>query len=384
MYRLTNKTIFIISQQKWGNMRVSKHHYAIQLSKNGNRVFFIDPPDLSLKENFLNTEIIEYPGLHTVSYRPFFRGKRFLPRFIFKQLLRHQITIFKRRLQVIPDVVINFYPFCFENLKWFGARHAIFFAADLYKPGTVPGEAVTAGFCLGVSQSIVSLLQRSNPHSYFINHGLNAEFAALAKKRLTTLNSGIPETKKVFTVGYIGNLLMEAPDRIVMKQIISSHPSLKFIFWGQYEKGQDNMVAYEQKEVFDFIEFLKDCPNAELRGPKAQNILVTEIEPVDLFWMCYDLNRTWLWDGSNSHKILEYLATGQPGVTHHIDTYKNNDLLYMLNDTDNKAYPDLFASVIKKIENGEDEPLKKKRLQFALSNTYEKQIEYIEELINEN
>ena len=44
MSALTNKTILIISPQGWGDMFISKHHYAIELAKKGNTVYFLNPP----------------------------------------------------------------------------------------------------------------------------------------------------------------------------------------------------------------------------------------------------------------------------------------------------------------------------------------------------
>ncbi len=42
---LDNKVILIISPQAWGKMFLSKHHYAIELAKLGNEVYFLNPPD---------------------------------------------------------------------------------------------------------------------------------------------------------------------------------------------------------------------------------------------------------------------------------------------------------------------------------------------------
>ena len=38
------KTIIILSPQNWGTMFLSKHHYAVELAKLGNKVYFINPP----------------------------------------------------------------------------------------------------------------------------------------------------------------------------------------------------------------------------------------------------------------------------------------------------------------------------------------------------
>ena len=47
--RLKNKIILLISPQAWGNMFLAKHHYAIELAKCGNQVFFLNPPELGIK-----------------------------------------------------------------------------------------------------------------------------------------------------------------------------------------------------------------------------------------------------------------------------------------------------------------------------------------------
>src|SRR5688500_1207146 len=41
---LANKRILILSPQSWGKMYLSKHHYAIELTKAGNTVYSLNPP----------------------------------------------------------------------------------------------------------------------------------------------------------------------------------------------------------------------------------------------------------------------------------------------------------------------------------------------------
>jgi len=45
MKTITHKTILLISPQSWGNMFVSKHHYALELARAGNTVYFLNPPE---------------------------------------------------------------------------------------------------------------------------------------------------------------------------------------------------------------------------------------------------------------------------------------------------------------------------------------------------
>ena len=43
--------VLLISPQHWGTMRVTKHHYAIELAKLGHEVFFLEPTEASWKWN---------------------------------------------------------------------------------------------------------------------------------------------------------------------------------------------------------------------------------------------------------------------------------------------------------------------------------------------
>ena len=42
---MNNKVILVLSPQAWGKMMLAKHHYALELAKAGNTVYFLNPPD---------------------------------------------------------------------------------------------------------------------------------------------------------------------------------------------------------------------------------------------------------------------------------------------------------------------------------------------------
>ncbi len=106
------------------------------------------------------------------------------------------------------------------------------------------------------------------------------------------------------------------------------------------------------------------------------------MKEVDLFWLCWNIGVNALWDGSNSHKILEYLSTGRPIVSHYVSSYRNTDLLYMMPTNENESYPRFFKKIISLICQGEPEDIIKKRVQMAVESSYIKKIHTIEELIN--
>src|ERR1044072_3424593 len=80
--RLNGKVVFIISYENWGKMLMSKHHYAIELGKAGNKVFFINRPD-KLKELRRGEVKVEKTGSQNVMvvrhrlFHPFFFKYKF-------------------------------------------------------------------------------------------------------------------------------------------------------------------------------------------------------------------------------------------------------------------------------------------------------------------
>ncbi|GIV43052.1 MAG: hypothetical protein KatS3mg035_0175 [Bacteroidia bacterium] len=69
--KLENQNIVIISNEPWGDIWYSKQNYAYELSKLGNKVYFIDPPQpyelknlfsnhFTLKKYSENLSIIQY------------------------------------------------------------------------------------------------------------------------------------------------------------------------------------------------------------------------------------------------------------------------------------------------------------------------------------
>lgn len=373
-FHFEKKIIYLISPQNWGVMKVSKHHYALELAERGNRVFFIEPPSLSARGIQVKASQ-EHFNLSIVTYKPIFRGKRFLPAFIFNLLIRAQIFLLILKIGVKPDVVWSFSGFLFENLNWFGAAKSIFFAADLSEETGVFPEAKTADCVFGVSDAICKELKASNEKVYLIHHGLSRIFQE------ATFTPKTPKEKLI--IGYSGNLRMEALDRKTMRQVISTFADVQFIFWGSYELQDANLGSFESTETDDFIQFLKNQPNVELRGPVATQDLVLQFQEVDAFWLCWELGKSRVWDAANPHKLVEYLSTGKPIVSHYLSTYlhiNKHNLLYMLLVNNNEDYIIFFKKVIQQIKH-ENASLIRERIDFALDNTYSKHLSYIESLL---
>jgi hypothetical protein len=81
---------------------------------------------------------------------------------------------------------------------------------------------------------------------------------------------------------------------------------------------------------------------------------------------------------SSPHKFMEYLASGKTIIATYTDEYNDTrDLLVM--SKSNNEYIDLFKNVIANIHAYNTPYLAQKRKMFASENTYEKQVDKINE-----
>lgn len=379
MFQFRDKTVFIISPERWGTMKVSKHHYALELAAQNCRVYFIEPPQLSNTVIEIKT-CADHPLISIVNYKPVFRGKRFLPSFLYSLLLKQQVKVLLKKIKATPDVVWSFQGYLFQNLQWFGAPVNLFFAADQFWYNELPAEVYSATISLAVSDTIYERIKQSGRPVYMIGHGLQKNFVHGAEELLK--NGSIVSEKKKITAGYTGNLRMEALDRSTMMKVIEQNPEVKFIFWGSYQPTDLNLGGVTNKDADAFISFLENKCNVELRGVVNSEELLKQVKEADLFWLCWKIGVNGLWDGSNSHKLLEYLSTGKPVVAHHVSSYENTDLLYMLPVKENSGYAALFQQTVELVKKGEAKELIDKRLQTAVENSYSKKLQQIESLIN--
>jgi len=380
MFQFRDKTVFILSPERWGTMKVSKHHYALELAAQNCRVYFIEPPQLSHTGIEIKT-CADHPLISIVNYKPVFRAKRFLPSFLYSFLLKQQVRALLKKINAKPDVVWSFQGYLFQNLQWFGAPVNLFFAADQFWYDKLPPEVYSASLSLAVSDTIYERMKQSGRAVYMIGHGLQKSFVLGAEKLLKN-GSVVSENKKI-TAGYTGNLRMEALDRTTMMQVIEGNPEVKFIFWGSYQQSDLNLGGVTDKEADGFISFLENKCNVELRGAVNSEELQKQMKEADLFWLCWKIGVNSVWDGSNSHKLLEYLSTGKPVVAHHVSSYANTDLLYMLPAKENTGYAALFQQTIELVKKGEEKKVINKRLLTAVESSYSKKLQQIAKLIHE-
>ncbi len=210
---LNHKVILILTPQAWGKMLLAKHHYAIELAKRGNEVYFLNPPDnhhwswKKSRERIRIESLPDHPNLYIIHQKLYFPYKlKFHARWLYNPLVKKQI---RDILQVIPKEVDmiwsfdlgNLFPLRFFNNKIFKVFHPVDEPAD--------GNAILAGSGAGilfsVTKEIIEKYKRLGIPSFFINHGLADEFI---KEEDHPVTSHDP-----INVGLSGNFLRPDLDR---------------------------------------------------------------------------------------------------------------------------------------------------------------------------
>lgn len=168
---MKGKLIFIISNEEWGNVWLSKHHYALELAKD-NEVYFVDPPGSwspgNLFSSGLRTETIS-KGLTRVSYRnnfPVLNGL-FLP-------LNDRIN--SSRLQELAGgreaIFWQFDPFRFITIPALKNAFRIYHVTDLFRHIKTDREvAANADLVVTVSPKYIDYYKEVNSNVLHVPHG---------------------------------------------------------------------------------------------------------------------------------------------------------------------------------------------------------------------
>jgi len=379
-FTFQNKMILLISPQSWGTMHISKHHYALALAELGNTVYFLNPPCNELKQS---VEMYKYNNnLFIITYKLQFNFNiRFHFRLLYDLLMRRQIrylqNIFNRKFDVLWCFDANLY----SDLTLFNGDIVIYHVVDQVFEKHSIKPAIKSDVIISVADNILQNFAYLPVKKLLLNHGLADCFANKAKSYLEHICMSKVSNNKI-KIGYIGNLLISALDRNTLKTLISKYMNIEFHFWGCYEIVGCNIAADESMEVVQFIDFLKQMGNVTLHGPQEPCRVAEEVHDMDAFLVCYDIKKD-ANNGSNTHKLLEYLSTGKVVISNHISSYKTCHELIQMLDYDTVDYVQLFENTILNISYYNCIEKQKKRINFALQNRYSSQIHKIESCITQ-
>jgi hypothetical protein len=354
-FELKHRNILLISPEPWEHLHVSKHHYAIHLARRGNNLFFLNPPSqtTAIKETGLK-------GLKSIDYTGFLKGMRFLPDTIQRWLTKRKWKELVQRAGVDFDIIWSFDNSVFYHFEALPKSVLkISHIVDLNQNFQTKQAASSADICFYNSEFIGRKIRQFNDSSFFINHGYS-EVQIADKTYLVPESSGIK-------VGYAGNLDIKYLDWELIRTCVKSYPLIQFYFAG-YCKNEET------------LEWLENTSNVSYLGILGQPQLKSFYDQMAILMITYqaDLYQEQL---ANPHKFLEYLGTGKPIVATYTAQYHDmSGLCYM--SLKNDQWLDIFDFVQSQLGECNQQNLIQMRKSMAFANTYKKQLDRIENLLN--
>lgn len=360
---------------------LAKHHYALELAKAGNKVYFLNPPDninwsvktpgkrIRVRASGINPDLFL---IDQELYFPF--SLKFHARPVYDFLVKKQIRGILKVIGVPVNIVWSFDIGNLFPIKYFPDKiYKIFHPVDEPADRDAFEAATGAASLFSVTQEILNKYQRLQIPSYFINHGVAEEFLSI--QAVSFLKRG-----KIH-VGMSGNLLRRDIDRMILLQILEENPDLVFHFYGTYLINDPNFGGHDP-ETGLFIEKLKTYRQVILHGVLKTVDLAQELNNMDIFLICYDIEKDQS-RGTNYHKVMEYLSTGKVIVSNNITTYKDFPTLVRmpLERNSNRSLPALFKETVQNLEEYNKQEYACQRKSFARKNSYEMQLREISQII---
>ncbi len=264
----------------------------------------------------------------------------------------------------------NLYPFSFFPKKSFKIFHPV----DEPLNKTAIDSAKGAQIIFSVTREIIDKYAFYTVPKHFVNHGVDTKFL---------IQDFVIKNDKKIRVGFGGNLWRTDIDRKVLLKIIHENPDVLFECWGSYQTNTTNMSGAMVAAASAFVDQLKKNRNVLLHGPVSTAILARELQRMDAFLICYDVQKDQS-KGTNYHKLMEFMSTGKIIISNNITAYKDYpELVEMVAEREhNKMLPALFKKIINGLADYNSQSAQQKRKNFALDNTYEKQLMRIEQLIS--
>jgi hypothetical protein len=309
--------VLIISPQHWGTMRVTKHHYAIELANSGHEVFFLEPTEANWKWKKSRFEVsdCDAEGVRLIKQNinvPY--NLKFHTKSVFDWFIKRHIQKLETDLGPF-DLIWSFDLTNAMPLRYFGNESKkIFFAADWPLNDDAVKASASADLLVSVAQEILDQYpDNCDTKNLLIDHGVADCFIEEGNKPFIKSDDKI-------RIGMSGNFLRPDIDRPVLLEIINAHPDILFEFFGSFDTTNSNLGGSADHDTVKFIHKIMDSPNVVLHGMVSSEVLSKELRRMDAFLICYDVIKDQS-KGTNYHKVMEYLAYGRPIVSNYISRY---------------------------------------------------------------
>lgn len=362
---LCDKHILLISPEPWSHIFVSKHHYAIELAKRGNKVFFLNPPDANIETPIQFSTSEAGPDITIVDYRGQLKGLRFFPAFIRVLMNKRFLSQLERKAGCRMDVIWNFENSRFYDLQFAGERLKIYHQVDLNQDFHVMQAVSSADICFCTTDFILKKLQDFNKRVFKIHHGVSDD-ALQYTSNITA--SKLHNSRATATI--IGNLDGAYLDLDLLQKVVKANDDVSFVMVGNFDY---NKATFKGLHKF---------PNVQFTGQVASNTIGEYLAKSDCLLVCYKADE-FKEQLASPHKIMEYLASGKVSIATYTDEYKDKSCLLEMSK-DNCEYVDLFSKVVKNLAYYNSPTKRNIRVKFAADHSYFRQLDRIFKLIEEN
>ena len=336
--------VLLISPQHWGTMRVTKHHYAIELAKLGHEVFFLEPTEASWTWNASSFDISDSDaeGVKIMRQKiniPY--NVKFHSKVLYDVFIKRHIKNVEKQFGPF-DLVWSFDLTNAMPLRFFSKESKkIFFAADWPQVSDAVKAVEGASVLVSVAQEILDQYpNKPNTKKLLIDHGVAECFIEAGKQTFVKTDTQI-------RIGMSGNFLRPEIDRKILLDIIKLNQEVFFEFFGSYSFS--NLGSALDLAASDFIRELHNASNVILHGVLSTINLSNELARMDAFLICYDVNKDQS-KGTNYHKVSEYLVYGKPIISNKVSAYKANKLVYQV--PSNNDLISSFSKVVDLLKKG--------------------------------
>ncbi len=355
-----NPAVLLISPEPWLGNYVSKHHYAIALSRLGYTVYFLNPPIGDAAQRYA----LDYlDGVNVVSGPPVARGLRFYPRFLRNWRERRWLSKFEAFIGCPISVVWLFENSRFYDMRFAGWRLKIYHQVDINQDFHTVVAASTADICFCTTDYIKERLIVRNQYTYKIHHSVSVP----TKSDVLTSSQTAYFNRNGINVAYVGNLDISYLDVPLFSQVIDEHPHIRFHLVGPFTEGGALRQA------------CKNARNVIWWGQVESSRISAILNRCDLLLVIY-LAEQYRAQLASPHKLMEYLASGKTVVSTYTDEYKDkHQLLVMVEDS--KDLNDAFEKVVNDLTFYNSPELQAIRMEFANNHSYEKQLNRIFDLL---
>lgn len=355
--KLENQNIIIISNEPWGEIWYSKQNYAYELSKLGNKVYFIDPPQpYQVKNLFHNPFTIKKysDNLSIIQYQ------NRLPASKFNKLnniwVTRDLENFLYSIGIQEYLLWTFDPIRLNDPRLFKrAKYKIFHCVDIYKFEYYPNLKTLLKYMDVMFSTAQSFIDDYKPYTNapmkIVPHGISNEEFVISDSELSQFDLNVKDYHL-----YVG-VIDARIDYELLEKLLMDNPLEKFVFIGP-QKIPDNPYA---KKIF--IE--KKYNNLVIAGPRHFKLLKVFIHYAKSCLALMDKN--YFGNLVHHHKTLVYLTQGKPVFSVLCEAYKGlEDFMYLYDSHD-----ELLKMFKQFINYGEDSNLSQKRIDYAKKYSFE-------------